>query len=122
MKLHSKRLVTAILYTCCLALAGCQFGFKDPYAPVIADPQLVHSDILGYSVQDRPIELITIGAGADKVLIIATIHGNENAGTPLVERLLDELRVRPSLLADRTVLIVPVANPDGYALRTRGNA
>ena len=122
MKLHSKRLVTAILYTCCLALAGCQPGSKDRYAPVIAAPQLVHSEILGYSVQDRPIELITIGAGAEKVLIIATIHGNEDAGTPLVERLLDELRVRPSLLADRTVLIVPVANPDGYALRTRGNA
>ncbi|MHC4928737.1 MAG: DUF2817 domain-containing protein [Planctomycetota bacterium] len=113
MKLHRKRLVTAILSTCCLALGGCQFGSKDRYAPIIAAPQLVHSKILGYSVQDRPIEL---------VLIIATIHGNEDAGTPLVERLLDELRVRPSLLADRTVLIVPVANPDGYALRTRGNA
>ncbi|MHC4468690.1 MAG: M14 family zinc carboxypeptidase, partial [Planctomycetota bacterium] len=106
MKLHRKRLVTAILSTCCLALGGCQFGSKDRYAPIIAAPQLVHSKILGYSVQDRPIELITVGAGTEKVLIIATIHGNEDAGTPLVERLLDELRVRPSLLADRTVLIV----------------
>ena len=122
MKLHRKGLVTAILSSCCLALAGCQFGSKDRYAPIIAAPQLVHSEILGYSIQDRPIELITVGAGTEKVLIIATIHGNEDAGTPLVERLLDELRVRPSLLADRTVLIVPVANPDGYALRTRGNA
>ena len=60
MKLHRKQLVTAILYTCCLSLAGCQFGSKDRYAPVIATPQLVHSEILGYSVQDRPIELITI--------------------------------------------------------------
>ena len=122
MMLYKKRLIIALIYTCCLALTGCQSGSKDPYAPVIAAPQLVHSEILGYSVQQRAIELITVGAGTEKVLVIATIHGNEDAGTPLVDRLLDELRVRPSLLKGRTVLIVPMANPDGYALRTRGNA
>ena len=92
-----------------LVLTGCQ----DPYAPTIQHPQITSAQILGYSVQQRPIELITIGTGAEKVLIIATIHGNEDAGTPLVYRLLDKLRARPILLEGRTVLIVPLANPDG---------
>ena len=122
MKLHEKHLIAALIYICCLGLTGCQPGSRDSYTPVIATPQLVYSEILGYSVQQRPIELITVGAGAEKVLIMATIHGNEDAGTPLVGRLLDELKARPSLLAGRTALILPLANPDGYALRTRGNA
>ncbi|MBC8379858.1 MAG: DUF2817 domain-containing protein [Planctomycetes bacterium] len=122
MKLYKKRLIAALIYTCCMVLTGCQSDSKDPYAPVIKTPQLAHSEILGYSVQQRPIELITVGAGGEKVLIIATIHGNEDAGTPFVDRLLDKLRARPSLLKGRTVLIVPLANPDGYALRTRANA
>ena len=122
MKLHKKHLVTVLTCTYCLILSGCQPSSKDPYTPVIATPQLVRSEILGYSIQQRPIELITVGTGAEKVLIMATIHGNEDAGTPLVNRLLGELRIRPALLAGRTVLIVPLANPDGYALRTRGNA
>jgi protein MpaA len=122
MKLYKKQFIAALLYSSCLILTGCQSGSKDPYAPVIETPQLVHSEILGYSVQQRAIDLITVGAGTEKVLIIATIHGNEDAGTPLVDRLLDELRARPSLLKGRTVLIVPLANPDGYALRTRENS
>ena len=101
-----------------LALTGCQ----DPYAPTIQHPQITSAQILGYSVQQRPIELITIGTGEEKVMIIATIHGNEDAGTPLVYRLIDKLRARPVLLEGHTVLIVPLANPDGYALRTRFNA
>jgi len=109
---------TLALWVGSLLLTGCQ----DPYAPVLQHPQLTSAQVLGHSVQQRPIELITIGTGAEKVLIIATIHGNEDAGTPLVYRLLDKLRARPSLLAGHTVLIVPLANPDGYALRTRANA
>lgn len=105
-----------------LSVTGCQWQPKDPYAPVIATPQLIRSETLGYSVQERPIDLISIGSGENKILIIATIHGNENAGTPLVGRLLNELKTRSALLEGRTVLIVPIANPDGYALDTRGNA
>ncbi len=112
-------ILTAVsLWACGLLLTSCQ----DPYAPTLQHPQLTSAHILGHSVQQRPIELITIGTGEEKVMIIATIHGNEDAGTPLVYKLLDKLRARPDFLAGRTVLIVPLANPDGYALRTRFNA
>lgn len=68
------------------------------------------------------MEVHTLGSGAETVLIIATIHGSESAGTPLVRRLLDELRARPELLDGRRVVAMPVANPDGLTRRTRGNA
>ena len=118
MMLTKKIWVTLSVLFLSLALTGCQ----DPYAPVIQQPQLASVQVLGHSVQQRAIELITIGTGPEKVMIIATIHGNEDAGTPLVYRLIDKLRARPDFLTGRTVLIVPLANPDGYALRTRFNA
>lgn len=103
-------------------LSGCQPIAKDRYTPVILSPQLAHSEILGYSVQNRPIELITLGNGPDTVLIIATIHGDEDAGTPLVYHLIEKIKATQSLLEGRTVLIMPLANPDGFTLRTRYNA
>ena len=122
MKLHKKQTFFILVFIGCLVLAGCQPGARDSYTPVITTPQLIYSQVLGYSIQQRPIELITAGTGPEKVLIIATIHGNEDAGTPLVRRLINEIRSRSALLNNRTVLIVPLANPDGYSLRTRANA
>jgi len=78
--------------------------------------------VVGYSVQGRPIEHDVIGRGRQTVLILATIHGDEAAGTPLVQRLEQHLLRHPDLLRGRRVVLVPLANPDGYAEHTRGNA
>ncbi len=110
---------------CCAAfmlMAGCGPQPKDPYAPVIRTPERLSGQTIGFSVQDRPIELITVGSGPETVLIIASIHGNEDAGTPLVDELIGHLKRRIDVLGSHTVLIVPIANPDGRALRTRVNA
>jgi protein MpaA len=56
------------------------------------------------------------------VLIVASIHGNEHVGTPLLEKLGDYLRSHPTALANRRVLLVPEVNPDGVALHQRRNA
>ena len=118
----SKTNLTVLSLALCL-LVGCQPGQrKDPYAAVIQTPQRVSGEIIGYSLQQRPIELLTVGDGEEVILVIATIHGNEDAGTPLVYQLVKVLKQRPWLLESHTVLIVPVANPDGMALRTRLNA
>ncbi|MHC4551922.1 MAG: DUF2817 domain-containing protein [Planctomycetota bacterium] len=103
-------------------ICGCQPAQQDRYAPQILTPQLTRIETLGYSVQGRPIELITMGHGPAKTMIIATVHGNEEAGTPLVAELQTHLRQRRRLLEANTVMIVPVANPDGMAMNTRGNA
>lgn len=123
MKLNTYTTILTLLAAVVLSATGCQpYRTKDRYAPMIQSPQRVSGDILGYSVQRRPIELLTLGHGDEVILIISTIHGNEDAGTPLVYKLVDVLKQRPQLLTGRTVLIIPVVNPDGRALRTRVNA
>lgn len=77
---------------------------------------------LGKSVEGRPIVARVWGEAESTLLIIASIHGSEPAGTPLVERLEAWLAERPEELADRRLVIVPIVNPDGYAKRERFNA
>jgi len=62
-----------------------------------------------------------LGHGQDVTLILATIHGNEPAGTPLVRRLTSHLQQNPDVLSGRKVVIMPVANPDGMAHNSRYN-
>jgi murein peptide amidase A len=77
--------------------------------------------MLGRSVQGRPILAQVLGDGADTTLFIATIHGNEAVGTPLMGLLADHLTGHPELLKGRRVVVMAVANPDGMAARTREN-
>ncbi|MBN2212099.1 MAG: DUF2817 domain-containing protein [Sedimentisphaerales bacterium] len=94
----------------------------DPLPPAIITPVPRTEHIIGYSVQTRPIKVITLGSGEDITLFIATIHGNEWAGTPLLNELLRYLRGHNEMLGDRKIVLIPVANPDGYMLSQRGNA
>ena len=64
---------------------------------------------------------LVLGEGPDVIFILATIHGNEPAGTPLVRRLIRHLQQNQELLTGRTVVLLPVANPDGLANGTRFN-
>ncbi|QDT67946.1 murein peptide amidase A [Planctomycetes bacterium MalM25] len=77
---------------------------------------------LGESVEGRPIVARVWGESERCLLILASIHGSEPAGTPLVERLEAWFVEHPRELAERRVAIVPIANPDGYAKRERFNA
>jgi len=78
--------------------------------------------IVGTSVQRLPILSFVLGQGSDVTFILATIHGDEPAGTPLVRRLGKYLQQRPHLMAGRTVVLLAVANPDGMAHNNRFNA
>lgn len=113
----------SLLCSVVIIFAGCQPSTnQDSYAPMIQSPQQTGSEILGYSLQARPIELWTIGTGPEKILIIGTIHGNEDAGVPLAYKLRNHLVFQKNFHNRYTVMIIPNANPDGYAARTRGNA
>lgn len=81
----------------------------------------VEKFIAGRSVENRPIHCEIYGDGPDVLMIIATIHGNESAGTPLVAKFAEWLLAHPDELAGHTVVIIPVANPDGYAANKRFN-
>lgn len=77
--------------------------------------------IAGHSLGGKPIEYQLHGRSGPLVMVIASIHGNEPAGTPLVRWLDEYLTRRPELIEGTRVLIVPVANPDGYLTRKRFN-
>jgi protein MpaA len=78
----------------------------------------------GRSVQGRPIEYSVHGTGELTVFILGAIHGDEPASAVLVTSLQEYLSENPQLvvLTYRRVVVLPVANPDGFAAGTRGNA
>jgi protein MpaA len=106
-----------------LLVAGCASPEDGASAPVPGPKAPPRSErVIGKSVEGRPIRLVVLGDGPDTVLLLASIHGRESAGTPLLIRLEARLLEEPALLAGRRVLLVPEANPDGMARGTRGNA
>ena len=78
--------------------------------------------VVGTSIENRQSECLVLGKGEDVVLIIASIHGNENGGTPLVLQLIEYLHQHQNLLRGRKVVFLPVANPDGVFYNCRFNA
>ncbi|MEO1495648.1 MAG: DUF2817 domain-containing protein [Planctomycetota bacterium] len=80
---------------------------------------------VGRSVDGRTIEarVWSLAEGVDEcVLILASIHGSEPAGTPLVGRFEAWLAEQDAATLPATIVIVPIANPDGYARRERFNS
>ena len=76
-------------------------------------------EVIGRSVQGRPITLARIGdtAAPRKVLAVGCIHGNEPAGRDIVADL-----VRATPAPDAQLLLVRDMNPDGFAHHARANA
>jgi protein MpaA len=76
----------------------------------------------GLSVKSRSIKYIKLGSGPNTTLLIGSIHGDERAGSLLLNRFYGYLKENRYLLCDNTVIIVPIVNPDGFARKTRYNA
>lgn len=93
-----------------------------PYRPLPAPAPYAAVHVAGRTVAGREIPVHVRGLGPDVCLLLATIHGDEPAGTAILERLLEHLDAHPELLRGRRVVVLPVANPDGLAARTRRNA
>ncbi len=107
-----------------LAVAGCQ---TEESTPQIQPGRVFGVDktlglVIGTSVQGREIRCRIFGDGSDTILILAAIHGSEPAGVPLIERLAEHLQSNRHILEGKQVLLIPIANPDGLAQGTRGNA
>lgn len=105
-------------------------GCYEPEAPPRIVTELSPSPIIsaaqhrvaGTSVRGRPIMYTLLGQGQEVTFILATIHGDEPAGTPLVRRLTEHLQQNQHLLIARSVVLLAVANPDGLTLGSRYNA
>ena len=145
---NSRPLLIAVLCTACLLIFGAVFlAYLDETAPrrgrdsEIVDPLPSRSsetissgseprlapvpvvvEEIGNSVLGRPIERVVIGGGQLNILLLASIHGNEAAGTPLLNKLVRKLKESPELLDGRRVIVLPMVNPDGVAANQRLNA
>jgi protein MpaA len=74
--------------------------------------------VIGRSVEDRPITVIRRGTtGGTRVLVVGAIHGNEDAGTAIVDRLAAD-----PVPEGVELWLVRSMNPDGQAARDRQNA
>lgn len=77
--------------------------------------EFAQKKIFGKSAKGKDIEGYVIGEGKKTIFIFGGIHGNEIGTVPLLERLLIELKSNNDLLSkDIRLVLLPVANPDGY--------
>ncbi len=87
-----------------------------------AEQEEIQISTIGRSLLGEPIQCEVHGDGSDVLMVIATIHGNEAAGTPLLAAFSDWLRNHPEELFGHKVVLIPVANPDGMAAKERFNS
>ncbi|CAM3915836.1 DUF2817 domain-containing protein [Mycobacterium frederiksbergense] len=89
---------------------------QQPAAVAVQDWQIV-----GSSVQNRPIRARTYGTGLRKVLFVGGIHGDEPEGSYTTSQLPAAFGAA-GLATTVALTILEDANPDGRAAGTRGNA
>ena len=113
-----------LLLVCTFIITGCYKPVKEPViisSQLQTPPARIQRYTAGMSAEKRPLECVVLGQGSDVCFILATIHGDEPSGTPLVNHLIDYLQDNPDLLTGRKVVIMPVANPDGMYHNSRRN-
>jgi len=83
---------------------------------------------IGHSVLGRPIQLVTLGRGEEKILLWSQMHGDEPSATPALLDMANYLLehaddpVARSILDKYTLLMIPMLNPDGAEVYERFNA
>jgi protein MpaA len=81
------------------------------------------TSVIGYSVKGRPIVAYYYGSGSTTILFTGNIHGNERSAYQTMLGWAANLDTNAyKIPAGKQVVIVPTANPDGYATNSRYNA
>jgi len=97
-----------------LALAKTAITFTPTPLSLLNDQQ---PKMIGYSVEQRPLEVYTFGNGKQQRMIVAGIHGGDEWNTvTLANQLIQYLNQNPNVIPDDvTLYILPNLNPDGEA-------
>ncbi|NLU68887.1 M14 family metallocarboxypeptidase [Streptomyces sp. HNM0574] len=110
---------------------------QDFLAAVDRASERVAIDEIGRTAQDRPLQLVRIGAPApadaaktrqgNSVMLVCSQHGDEPSGREACLSTIRDLafaedKATRDYLRDTSVLVVPTANPDGRAADTRENS
>jgi hypothetical protein len=83
--------------------------------------------VVGSSENNVPIHSIKFGSGSSKILIWTQMHGNESTGTKALFDFLNcisrsDNSILKTILANCSILCIPMLNPDGSLNYTRVNA
>ena len=117
-----RTILIIVTVTTSLFFSGCA-SFKSGEEKLVnkcSEPVNVY--LAGDSVEGRPISYIKLGNGNNITMLFASLHGSERAGTPLLNHFKNYLIANCELLDGKTVIIIPIVNPDGFAKKTRHNA
>ncbi len=91
-------------------------------------PDLYKVGPVGASVEGRAINLVTAGEGAFRVMLWSQMHGDEPTATAALFDVFEYLRrhreepVAERILANLTLYVIPMLNPDGAERFQRRNA
>lgn len=77
---------------------------------------------IGLSVQKRPVTATVWNEGENPTIILCAIHGNERLAGEFGLRLDVEWQDDPEDLNGAYVILIPIANPDGWKRWTKKNA
>ncbi len=78
------------------------------------------SIMIGFSESKRPMYAEKFGQGEKSILFVATIHGNEWSGYPILQAFMQSPEIQ-TIEKNISVILVPIANPDAFALQERNN-
>ncbi|MBS1983924.1 MAG: succinylglutamate desuccinylase/aspartoacylase family protein [Bdellovibrionales bacterium] len=81
----------------------------------------MNQQLLGHSVENRPLEIVRLTQGPVPLWLMAGVHGDEWEGYYLIERFVREELWR-GLEGKAALWVMKRMNPDGCEKRTRGNA
>ncbi|WP_162341071.1 M14 family metallopeptidase [Cyclobacterium salsum] len=108
-----------------------RFGY-DKIAPLIESRSTVfEQQVLGKSVEGRPLNALTYGTGPTRVLLWSQMHGDESTATMALFDLFnflegsgedDFVAIRKILQEKLTIRFIPMVNPDGAERFQRRNA
>jgi hypothetical protein len=78
---------------------------------------------IGTSVQGQGIIGYKFGGGNSTVLYVGAMHGDEGNSKHILDEWINELEANPGRIpSGRTIVVLPLINPDGYSAGTRTNA
>ncbi|HWA64445.1 MAG TPA: M14 family zinc carboxypeptidase [Candidatus Paceibacterota bacterium] len=82
-------------------------------------PVPIQVKVFGTSATGKTITGYEIGTGPDCLLLIGAIHGDEMGTAALLHQLISAIEQDPGILPpSKKVVIIPIANPEGYYDRT----
>ncbi len=92
--------------------------------PQLATAATIQTFVLGESAQGRPIEVVQIGDGPRKLVVVGATHGGPEANTyRLTLELIAYFQANPAQIPpDVRIYFIPALNPDGLALDWRFDA